>query len=68
MITGSNSLDQLRETIKHHIQNSKVVDDIKANIVQNKDLSIGDKNAIMQKLKTEGILSQILQQIPVKKL
>lgn len=54
-------IDQVREIIKNHLENSKVIEDIKAQIVQNKDLSTGDKNAIIQKLKTEGILSNILR-------
>jgi hypothetical protein len=40
-------VDQLRDIIKNHLENSKVLEDIKSHIVQNKDLTQGDKNAII---------------------
>jgi len=61
-------IGKLRDLIKDHIENSKVIDTIKDYIANDKSLTIDDKNAIIHKLKTEGILSHILRSIPVTKI
>ena len=61
-------LGKVRDIIKDHIENSKVIDSIKDYISKDKNLTVHDKNTIMKKLKSEGILSHILHSIPVKKI
>lgn len=61
-------LGKIRDIIKDHIENSKVIDSIKENISKDKNLTLHDKNAIMKKLKAEGVLSHILHSVPVSKI
>ena len=61
-------LGKIRDIIKDHIENSKVIDTIKEQISKGKNLTIHDKNTILKKLKSEGVLSHLLHSIPVSKI
>lgn len=61
-------LGKIRDIIKDHIENSKVIDTIKEHISQDKNLTIHDKTTILKKLKAEGVLSHILHSVPVSKI
>ena len=59
--------EQLKSIIRNHLENSKIVDSLKSEITKDQKFSLNEKNHILQKLKTEGILSSILKTIPKKK-
>ena len=53
--------------IKDHLEKSKFFDTLKSAVAKDPKLASVDRNYIVEKLKQEGILNDILQQIPVKK-
>lgn len=61
-------LGKIRDIIRDHIENSKVIDTIKENISKDKNLTVYDKNTLLKKLKSEGILSHLLHSIPISKI
>lgn len=61
-------LGKVRDIIRDHIENSKVIDSIKDHIGKDKTLTIHDKNTILKKLKAEGVLSHILHSVPVSRI
>ena len=53
--------------MKEHLEKHKFFDTLKSAIAKDPRHANLDRNAIIQKIKDEGILSDILSQLPVKK-
>lgn len=60
-------LKELRDVIRQHLDNSKLVDSIKDEISKDQGIQIKDKNAVLQKLKSDGVLSHILGELQKKR-
>ena len=57
----------MKSLIKDHLEKNKFFDTLKSAVAKDPKLANIDRNVIIEKLKSEGILNDILQQIPVKK-
>ena len=57
----------MKSLLKEHLEKHKFFDTLKSAIAKDPRHANLDRNAIIQKIKDEGILSDILQQLPVKK-
>ena len=60
-------MDQVKSLIKEHLEKNKFFDTLKAAVAKDPRLASLDRQAIIEKVKSEGILSDILQSIPVSK-
>ena len=60
-------MEQVKSLLKDHLESHKFFDTLKSAIARDPKLATLDRNQIIEKLKSEGILNDILQQIPVKK-
>ena len=60
-------IKDLRETIKNHLGNSKLIDSIKDQISRDEGIQLKDKNLILQKLKSDGVLGHVLGELQKKK-
>lgn len=61
------NLKELRALIKHHLDNSKIIDSIKDEVSKDEGIQIKDKNVILQRLKADGVLSHVLGEIQKKR-
>ena len=60
-------MDQVKGVIKQHLEKHKFFDGLKSAVAKDPKLNKLDRNAIIEKLKQEGVLNEILQQIPTKR-
>lgn len=60
-------MEQVKSLIKDHLEKNKFFDTLKTAVAKDPKLNNIDRNMIIEKLKQEGILSDILNQLPVKK-
>ena len=60
-------MEQVKTTIKDHLEKHKFFDSLKSAVAKDPKLTKLDRNQIIDKLKSEGLLSEILQQIPTKR-
>ena len=60
-------MDQVKGTIKQHLEKHKFFDGIRSAVAKDPKLNKLDRNVIIDKLKQEGVLNEILQQIPTAK-
>jgi hypothetical protein len=61
-------MDQVKSLVKDHLEKHKFFDTLKSAVAKDPKLASLDRNAIIERLKNEGILSEILQQLPAKQL
>ena len=59
-------MDQVKGTIKQHLEKHKFFDGLRSAVAKDPKLNKLDRNVIIDKLKQEGVLNDILQQIPTK--
>ena len=60
-------MEQVKSLIKDHLEKNKFFDSLKSAVSKDPKLGNIDRNVIIEKLKSEGVLSDILNQIPIKK-
>ena len=60
-------MDQVKTLIKDHLERHKFFDSLKSAVAKDPKLATVDRNIIIEKLKSEGILNDILQQMPIKR-
>ena len=53
-------MEQVKETIKKHLENHKFFDNLKSAISKDPKLTNIDRNQIVEKLKQDGLLNEIL--------
>ena len=60
-------MDQVKHLVKDHLEKHKFFDSLKSAVAKDPKLNNLDRNQIIEKLKSEGILNDILQSLPVKR-
>ena len=60
-------MEQVKGTIKHHLEKHKFFDGLKSAVAKDPKLNKLDRNLIIEKLKSEGVLNEILNQIPSRR-
>lgn len=60
-------MEQVKGTIKQHLEKHKFFDGLRSAVAKDPKLNKLDRNQIIEKLKSEGVLNEILQQIPTKR-
>jgi hypothetical protein len=60
-------MDQVKSLLKDHLEKHKFFDTLKSAIAKDPRHTNLDRNAVIQKIKEEGILNEILKELPVKK-
>ena len=60
-------MEQVKGTIKHHLEKHKFFDGLKSAVAKDPKLNKLDRNLIIEKLKSEGVLNEILNQLPSKR-
>ena len=60
-------MEQVKGTIKQHLEKHKFFDGLRSAVAKDPKLNKLDRNQIIDKLKSEGLLNEILQQIPTKR-
>ena len=60
-------MDQVKGTIRQHLEKHKFFDGLRSAVAKDPKLNKLDRNVIIEKLKQEGVLNEILQQIPTKR-
>ena len=60
-------MDQVRNVVKDHLEKHKFFDGLKSAVAKDPKLAKVDRNQIIDKLKQEGILSDIISSLPVSK-
>lgn len=58
---SNQQLDQVKNIIKQHIEKHKFFDSLKSAVAKDPRLANIDRNFIIEKLKKEGILNEIMQ-------
>lgn len=61
-------MDQVKSLIREHLERNRFFDTLKQAVAKDPRLATIDKGAIIEKIKSEGILNDILQQIPTSAL
>ena len=54
-------MEQVKTTIKDHLEKHKFFDSLKSAVSKDPKLTKLDRNQIIEKLKSEGVLNEILQ-------
>lgn len=57
---GPAQLDHVKSVVKDHLEKHKFFDTIKSAIAKDPSLAKLDRNALIEKLKSEGILADII--------
>ena len=60
-------MEQVKGTIKQHLEKHKFFDGLRSAVAKDPKLNKLDRNQIIEKLKSEGLLNEILNQIPTKR-
>ena len=60
-------MEQVKGTIREHLEKNKFMDSLKSAVAKDPKLNKLDRNQIIEKLKSEGVLNDILNQIPTTK-
>lgn len=61
-------MDAVRGAIKEHLEKQKFFDSLKTAVAKDPKLNKLDRNQIIEKLKSEGILNEIINTLPVRKI
>lgn len=54
-------MEQVKGTIKQHLEKHKFFDGLRSAVAKDPKLNKLDRNVIIEKLKSEGVLNEILQ-------
>ena len=65
-ISGA-QMEQVKSLVKDHLEKHKFFDTIKSAVAKDPSLGKLDRNQIIEKLKSEGILSDIISTMPSQK-
>lgn len=57
-------MEQVKSVVREHLEKHKFFDSLKGAVAKDPKLNKLDRNQIIDKLKSEGVLNDILQQIP----
>ena len=57
-------MEQVKGVVKEHLEKHKFFESLKSAVAKDPKLNKLDRNQIIEKLKSEGVLNEILQQIP----
>jgi hypothetical protein len=57
-------MEQVKGVVREHLEKHKFFDSLKSAVSKDPKLNKLDRNQIIEKLKSEGILSEILHSIP----
>jgi hypothetical protein len=60
-------MDHVKSIIKSHLEKNKFMESLKSAVSKDVRLANLDRNTIIEKLKAEGVLNDIMQSLPVKK-
>ena len=60
-------MEAVKGTIRDHLEKNKFMDSLKSAVAKDPKLNKLDRNQIIEKLKSEGVLNDILNQIPTTK-
>ena len=60
-------MEQVKSTIRDHLEKNKFMDSLKSAVAKDPRLNKLDRNQIIDKLKSEGVLNDIMNQIPTQK-
>jgi hypothetical protein len=58
-------MDAVRNVVRSHLEKHKFFDSLKTAVAKDPKMSKIDRNAVMERLKSEGVLSEIIQNLPV---
>jgi hypothetical protein len=53
-------MDQVRNVVKDHLEKHKFFDNLKSAVAKDPKLAKIDRNQVMERLKSEGILKEII--------
>ena len=60
-------MEQVKGTIREHLEKHKFIDSLKSAVAKDPKLNKLDRNQVIEKLKSEGVLNEILNSIPTNK-
>lgn len=60
-------MQQVKEVVKEHLNNHKFFDSLKSAVAKDPKLTKLDRGLIIEKLRSEGILNEIISQLPMNK-
>lgn len=60
-------MEQVRGVVKEHLEKHKFFDSLKSAVAKDPKLTKLDRGQIIEKLKSEGMLSEIISQLPINK-
>lgn len=64
---SSVQMEQVRGVVKEHLEKHKFFDSLKSAVAKDPKLTKLDRGQIIEKLKSEGMLSEIISQLPINK-
>lgn len=60
-------MENVRNVVKTHLEKHKFFDSLKTAVAKDPKLAKVDRNSVIDRLKSEGILSDIIQNLPNSK-
>ena len=57
-------MDQVKNVVKDHLEKHKFFDTLKSAVAKDPKLAKVDRAQVMERLKSEGILNEIISQLP----
>lgn len=60
-------MEQVREVVKDHLEKHKFFDSLKSAVAKDPKLMKLDRSQIIEKLKSEGMLNEIIASLPINK-
>ncbi len=60
-------MEQVREVVKDHLEKHKFFDSLKSAVAKDPKLMKLDRSQIIEKLKSEGMLNEIISSLPINK-
>jgi hypothetical protein len=63
---SNSQLDSVKAAISQHLEKSKFFDQLRLAVAKDPRLATLDKNQILEKIKSEGILTDIIKTLPIQ--
>lgn len=60
-------MEQVKSVVRNHLEQHKFFDSLKSSLAKNPNLLKLDRAEVMKKLKSEGVLSSIINDLPLNK-
>jgi hypothetical protein len=60
-------MEQVKQVVKSHLEQHKFFDSLKSSLAKNPQLLKLDRQQIMEKLRSEGVLTSIINDLPLNK-